>query len=286
MESDSLINLFVNEHGNYNRLLQFNVIISFILILFCFSKIFGLENSMYIIILIVFGIYITNSYVKSISNQVVDTNKLIYLKLQNLQEKMYEFIQYKINNTTIGNQKISNVKQEELFAKNKLDALYIDSNLIEFLYSIISLYDYNPNEFYLLITGTNNILKLQLEIEQLRNQNGPFPENIQEMLKTAIQLRTNCMNNIQNFIYSVPKIKIMYKYIDTVSNTYYSLITQHIKQINIYYKLNIKQNGINSMTSFININENGDFANDFDTIDNHSVIPSKFNNHKFVDLFI
>ena len=282
----SLINLFVNEHGIYNRLLQFNVIISFILILFCFSKIFGLQNSMYIIVLIVFGIYITNSYVKSISNKVVDTNKLIYLKLQSIQEKMYEFIQYKINHTTMGNQKISNIKQKELFHKNKLDALYINSNLIEFLYSITSLYDYNPNEFYLLITGTNNILKLQLEIENLRKDNGPFPENIQEMLQTAIQLRTNCMNNIQNFIYSVPKIKVMYNYIDIVSNTYYSLISQHIKQIHTYYKLNIKQNGINSMTKFININENGDFANDFDTIDNFSAIPSKFNTHKLIDLYI
>ena len=142
----------------------------------------------------------------------------------------------------------------------------MNSNLIEFLYSITSLYDYNPNEFHLLIIGTNNILKLQLEIEQMISEGGPFPENIQEMLQTAIQLRTNCMNNIQNFIYSVPKIKVMYNFIDTVSNTYYSLISKHLTQINAYYKLNIKQNGINSMTTFININENGDFANDFKKI--------------------
>lgn len=281
---DYIINLFVNENNN---ILQFNIILLFFIIIVCFSKIFGLETSTYIIILSMFAIFICNNYVKNISNNIIDSNKEVYFKLQILQEKMYEYIQYKINHTTLGTRKLSERKQQELYEDNKLSSLYINSNLINFLYNIVKMYDYNPNEYYLLIKNTNDILRLQREIEEFNGDGKTFPENIQEMLESAIELRVNCINNIQNFIYSVPKTKKMYNYITTILNTYYSLITVNIKQINIYYNINIKQKGINSMTKFINTS--GNFAKDFDIIDNYSVIPSKLNNNnnlKLIDLYV
>jgi hypothetical protein len=86
-----------------------------------------------------------------------------------------------------------------------------------------------------LLKGTNNILKLRKEIEDFYGFEKKYPENIHEMLQIAMQLKINCMNNIQNFIYSVPKTKKMYTYIDNIIQTYNILITKNIKIIHKYH---------------------------------------------------
>lgn len=275
---DDIINLFTKEHGIYNEIFKFRVIIFFIVVLLIFTKIQLTGKSVFVLLSLVLSIYLSNLYVKVNKNELDDTNKLIYFKLQSLQSKTYEYIQYKIKNNL--GQKIN---IDLLYSKNKLDALYIDSNLIVFLYSIIKLSDYNPNEFYLLLKGTNNILKLKNEIEKYFDSNNNYPQNISEMLQNIINLKVNCINNIQNFIYTVPKTNIMYKYIDSIIVEYSVLITKNIKVIHKYHLDYIKQNGINNTTVFVNINS----TKGFDSISNYSVIPGKKQNeHKLIDLYI
>lgn len=247
---DNLINLFNKGNSNYDKVLQFGSIIIFIIVLVLFSKIFD-KN---IIFLVLFALIFSEFYVKVNKSDLNDENKLILYKLNSLQEKIYEFINYRINLVTNGNLKLSSQDKKILFEKNKLDSLYIDSDIIEFLYSILKLYDYNQDEFYLLVKGTNNILKLRKEIENFYISSNDIPINTAEMIENAIILKRNCMNNLQNFIYKVPKIKKMYMFIDKSIEVYNILISRNIYIMNYIYKIG-KNKEINIMTKFINLNE-------------------------------
>ena len=279
---DDIINLFTKEHGIYKDMLKFNVILFFIIVLFFIVKLNLFNNSIFLIVAFIFALYATNIYVKVTHDDLTDNNKIISYKLDSLQVKMYDFIKYKIDISTINNQHLSKKDAQKLYDSNKLDSLYIDSNIIVFLYSIIKLYDYNPAEFYLLLKGTNNILKIKNDIEKYYAAEGIYPENIHEMLQITLNLKSNCMNNMQNFIYSVPKTNKMYKYIDDIIVTYNILLTNNIKIIHKYHLNHIKQHGINSNTIFIDIN----VSKPFDQMANHSLIPGKHNlKHDLIDLY-
>ena len=281
---DEVINLFTKEHGVYKQIFKFQTILFFSIILIIFTKFNFFNNySVFIILAFIFTLFLTNIFVKVNQDDLADTNKIIYFKLESLQDKIYDYIQRKISISTVGNQKVSSKDLQLLYEKNKMDSLYIDANMIDFLYSIIKLYDYNQNEYYLLLKGTNNILKLRKDIETFYDAESKHPENIHEMLQIAMKLKVNCMNNMQNFIYSVPKTNKMYQYIDTIIESYTILITKNIKIIHNYHLNYIKKNGINSNTIFIDINS----TRGFDADNNHSVIPGKIQNkHSLIDLYI
>lgn len=271
---DDIVNLFTQEHGGYQEDFKFKVIIVFLIIIIFFTKFFS--NYIGIIIVITFALIITNFYIKVNNKQINDNNQNLIFKLDSLQNKIYEFIQNKI--TLDSNNNIKD--KQKLFATNKLDSLYIDGNLIVFLYSIIKLYDYNPNEYYLLLKGTNNILRLKKDIEIFYQANNNYPENISEMLQIAIELKTNCMNNLQNNIYKVPKIIKMYNYIDNSLIIYNKLISNNITQMHLYNQNYIKKNGVNTRTQFVNIN----YPKGFDPITDHSIDPN-LNLQKLIDLY-
>lgn len=281
---DEIVNLFTREHGVFQQLFKFEVVIVFIAITILFGKLLG-QDYVGVIILTAFGLYLTNLYVKVNNTNVNDRNKDIYLQLQSLQNLTYAFIKYKINIVSTSSQSVTEEDKQKIFNKNKLDSLYIDSNLIEFLSSITTLSEYNPFEFYMLVKGTNNILKLKNQMEKFYEANGDYPENINEMFEVTLQLKTNCMNNLQNFIYSVPKTNVMYKYIDNILNTYNILISKNIKEMHNYHRDYIRKHGVNNRTKFYNL----EFAKDFDAMSNHPVIPSKFtkgSNQGLIDLYV
>jgi hypothetical protein len=280
---DDVINLFTREHGVYKKIFKFQVILFFVILLFVLTKLDLFSNSVYILMSMIFAIYLTNLFIKTNQNDLTDNNKIINIKLDTLQSKVYQYINYKITISSTSGQKLSKDDIKKIYDKNKLDVLYIDANMIIYLYSILPLYEYNNQEFYLLLKGTNNILKLRHDIERFYESEGKYPENIHEMLQIAIQLKTNCMNNLQNFIYTVPKQNQMYSYIDNVLMTYNSLITRNIKKIHKYHLDYIKTNGINSNTIFIDINT----SKYYDPMVNHSVIPSKEGlKHSLIDLYV
>jgi len=280
---DDLVNLFIKEHGIYQQNFQVHTLLLFIVIIIIFTKVFSTKSIM-IIIVVAFALYISNLYVKVNNSQINDINKDTFDKLEELQNKIYEFVQFKLKLISVSNQTITPDDEIKLFEKNKLDSLYIDSNLILFLHSIIQLNDYNPNEFYMLLKGTNNILKIKNDIEKFYIANNDYPENINEMVETAIQLKANCMNNLQNFIYTIPKMKIMNTYIDSLLENYNILISRNIKQLYNYHRDNIRKHGVNTRTTFINLN-----TKNYDVLSNHPIIPSKFtngNNAHLVDLYV
>lgn len=277
---DSLINLFTQGYGKYKQFLQFQVIVLFLIIITFFSKIYD-KTYGFVIILIIFGLIMSNTFVKVIDNDINDKNKITLFKLTALQGKVNDYIQTKLDLVSTGNIVLSQKDIDLLVEKNKIKSLYIDSSMIEFLYSIITLYQYNPNEYYLLLKGTNNILKLVNETDKFNESNGLPPENISTLLQSAMTLRVNCLNNLQNFIYTVPKGTGMNKYLEKCIVIYDNLISGSIKKLyeyNIKY-INIK--GINTQTQFIKLNE----TRPFEQNDNYNTTPTK-NSGKLIDLYI
>lgn len=295
---DPLINLFSNEHGQYQNNFKIQVILLFLLVLIVFSKIWGSTTTgIFVILLVTFALYITNTYVKYntiINNDLDDNNKQTFIKLNTLQSKVYTHIQNKIKQSTQSGLKLSQSDQIALLNKNKLSSLYTDATLVHFFYSILPLYEYNNDEFYLLLKGTNNILKLRKEIEDYYNANknnktifkqklpsfrsDPIPkpepvylENLSEMFEIAIELKTTCVNALQNIIYSVPKTNKMYSYIDQVIQRYVILINRHLDVFQKYNNDSISSTGINNKTKFINYTH----TKGFDAMVNHSIIPTK-----------
>lgn len=295
---DNLVNLFTNEHGQFQNNFKIQVILLFLFVLVLFSKIWGANNTgIFVILAISFALYISNIYVKVNTiqnNDLDDNNKQTFIKLNTLQSKVYNYVRNQIIQATGNGLKLSKNDQIVLLNKNKLESLYIDSTLIHFLFSILPLYDYNPDEFYILLKGTNNILKLQKEIEDyyLANKDikqeykqkmvsfrtDPIPkiepkflENLSEMFEIAIQLKTESLNSLQNIIYSVPKTNKMYTYIDNVIQRYTVLINRHLDVFQKYNNDSIKFTGITNRTKFINYKH----TKGFDRLANHPIIPSK-----------
>lgn len=292
---ESLVNLFTNEHGNFQTNFKINTLLVFLSLLVIFSKIWGSNiQGIFIILLITICLYFTNIYVNMSDNVLNDNNKQIQIKLQTLQSKILEYIKKKIILKTNSGIKLSKNDQINIFNKNILDSLYTDSTLIYFLYSILPLYEYNNDEFYIVVKGTNNILKLLKEIEDYNNSNkniknnyiqrlpsfrtDPIPkiepiylENLAEMFQIAIQIKTTCVNSLQNIIYSVPKTTKMYDYIDNITERYIILINRKLEKFQKYNNDSIKYNGITNKTKFINYKQ----TKGFDSFENHSVIPSK-----------
>ena len=303
---DNLINLFINEHGQYKNNFKIQVILLFIFVLIVFYKI-NFNTGIYVILAISFSLYISNIYVKvntTQNNDLDDDNKKTFIKLNTLQSKVYTHIHNQIILANVSGLILSKNDQIALFNKNKLDSLYIDSTLIHFFYSILPLYEYNSNEFYLLLKGTNNILKLQKEIQDyyLSNKDNtqqysqklpsfrtdPLPkieskflENLSEMFEIAIQLKTESLNSLQNIIYSVPKTTKMYTYIDNAIQRYTILINRHLDIFQKYNNDSIQFTGITNKTKFINYKH----TKGFDRSVNHPIIPTKEPNN-LIQLYV
>lgn len=265
-------NLFLKQHGSFARWLQFETIAVFVIVLVVLTQAFE-KNYGFVIILLVFAFYVTNTYVSVKNDKINDFNSITMVKLQTLQSKMYDHINYKANLSKTSGQTMSKSELNKLYKRNELDSMYIDANLIHFLFSIIKLYDYNPDLYFSLLKGTNNILRIQKEIDTFYEANQKYPQNITELLQIALDLRTNTVNNLHDFIYTIPKTSQMYSYIGDSTERYATLISRITDTIYQSYKNNIDQTGINTTTKFVSYNT----TKAFDPEKNHTVIPGKKN---------
>lgn len=261
--------LFLQDHGSFSKNLQFQTLVIFIVVIIFFTKYFN-KTYGFVIILIVFALYLANTYVVINNDKTNDFNSVTMVKLQRLQSKMYDHIRNKISLVKNTNtQSIPTNQLQKLYKENELDALYIDANLIHFLDSIIALSDYNSDLFFSLLKGTNTILRIKRDIDRYYESNGEYPENTSELLESALQIRSNTINNLHNFIYTVPKTSKMYTYINDSIDRYNVLISRITDSIHKSYKNNIQLRGINTTTKFVSYNN----TKPFDVSQNHSIQP-------------
>lgn len=247
-------NLFLKQHGKFAKNLQFETIVVFCVVIIILTQSFE-KTYGFVILLLVFAFWIANSYVAITNDKINDFNSVTMVKLQTLQSKVYDTIRQKINlvNNT-GDQAMARKDINKIYKMNELDAMYIDANLIHFLFSVVKLHDYNPDLFLSLLKGTNNILRIRKELDTFYESNGEYPENTSEMLDVALQLRSNTINNLHDFIYTVPKTSKMYSYIGDSVERYSTLISRVTDSVHISYKKNIEQRGINATTKFVTYN--------------------------------
>lgn len=277
---ENIVNLFLNDHGMYARWMQFEVLVLAIFATICITYIFP-NNYAYVIILFVFVLYIVQTYLAIKDTGVSDNNKLTMFKLNKLQKAINDSIHQKLTRVNNTKQKLPKSIITQVFENNKLDYLYLDANMIQFLYTLLPLHEMNPDEFYLFIKGINNILELRAQIENFFEQNKEYPQNTSEMFETAIQLKTNTLNNLHNFIYSVPTTNVMYKYIENVLERYNILITRNLDTMHFYYSQNIIKRGIRNSTKFVNFGG----TKHFQETDNHTLIAQK-NTNKTIQFYV
>lgn len=273
---NNILDLFTEGNGTYDKELQFEVVLIVIGLIVFFNYYFT-NNYGFVIILLTFVIYIASMWLKARTSASVDFNKMTLYKLRRIQKGVNDVVEIKIRQirkTSSGN--ISKRELRRLYASNKLESLYIDANMIHFIDSLSPLREYNPSEYVLFVKGVNGILRIRREIEEFLEANGEgsYPVNITEMFGSAIELKSKTTNNLHNFIYTVPKTSVMYRYIDDIIGRYMVLITRNLDAIDRYYKDNISRKGINNSTKFITY----DTTKGYDALDNHPLTPRKQNN--------
>ena len=275
---DNLKNLFTKQHGSFFKSLQFETIVIFLFIIFFFTYYF--KNSYgFVIILIVFSLFISSSYVDVKKEELSDFNQITLAKLQKLQNFINSVLTNKLR--SINKKMLTPLEKQKLYQSNVLDSLYIDANMIHFLESILPMAKYNETQFLLILNGTNNILKIKNEIDTYYESNKTYPENTSELFQMANNLKINVINDIHEFIYTIPKNQIMRNYLRDIIDRYSVLIGRISDSIHESYKNNIKQRGINVSTNFVSYDE----TKPFDQLSNHSTIP-ELNNNKLQRFYI
>lgn len=211
---------------------------------------FSLNFTEFIFISTFFWGFIT--YYKTIFNiKQLDNNETILYKLNVIQNKVNDYINYKLsllNNQNFG-EILSQSDIKKIFEKNILDSLYIDSNLINFIHSIIYLFDYNNESMYFFVMYTNLILKSKIQLELFDSQNS-LPNTTQSFIEENIINYLQAINYLQSTIYTIPKNITIQNNLYNIIKTYSSLMKTHLKFLYNINKKFIDINGININTKF------------------------------------
>lgn len=265
-----IITLFTKGNGEYKRTLKFDAIALSVVIIIIFTTLFA-KNYGFVIILLLFVYYIANTYVIVKTGYLEDRNAQTMIKLQKIQDTINSLVMERIRIMTNSNQKLSKLEKQKMLEANRVKNLYMDSDMIHFIYAIIPFSEYNGQEFLLFMRGVDNILETKRLMEEFYESNDTFPENTSEMFEIAIQLKSNTINNLHNYVYSVPKQKDMMAYLDKIVEKYNILISRNLDTMHKYYLMNLSKRGIKNTTKFVSYNE----ARPFDEMSNHSLVPNK-----------
>jgi hypothetical protein len=276
----SLIELFSKGHGSASKQLQFKVLVLSIVIATVIGMYFNKTYAFVIILLFAVG-YIADTYVAVETQSKTDVNKAIYMKLQTLQSLSDKYMTNQIAHLGQTGVSLSKKQVQDIYNTNKLDSMFLDANLIEFLYSIRNLAAYNMQNFYALLKTVNNVLRIRKENEVYFESNGVYPENVAEMFEIAIDMKSKAINHVHNFIYSAPKTSAISPYMNDITNRFHVLISRNLDVINAQYKFAMKQNGITTSTKFVTYNTTKPYEN----MTNHPVVPAKGSQGKLLDYF-
>lgn len=240
----------IRKNGMFARSLQFESLALFCIVLTLMVYFFPTTYG-FVILNLMFAAYITLNFYNYKRDDVTNFNDQTMLKLHGLQNHCNEFVLTKYKLMSQSTLKPDNKTFKRSLDKAQMKHLYMDATIIHFLDSISVLYKSNPSEFYKLLKGIDELLRLENEMEVFYESNGYYPTNTSEMTESAIQLRSNTLNNLHNFIYTVNKDKAMYKYLKTSMDRLDDLLSRHITKLHKYQQDHNKITGINTNTKFI-----------------------------------
>lgn len=199
------------------------------------------------VLLIIVGLVIIEMFLKYKSSKLTDLNKITLYKLYSVQKSVYNYIEsQRLKNPNLTTKQIQDIKK-----KNKLEYLYLDANIINFLYDILYLNEYNPEVYYSLLKTINNILNLRYMIENYYNETNNLPENcytIYEQINIEI---LEAMNYIHSFIFSIPKANKMYQQHKVLQDRLYILLKRHSDFAKRACELKNQKEGVNNDTKII-----------------------------------
>lgn len=246
----NVVNLLNSPDRTFNKTLKTQSLI--LITVFVSILVFTFRDDYWkIVILLAATIIITDVYIGTKTESLVDDNKETMKKLNEIQKKMYEYVDLDLKTKKVIP---SPSDLNKIYESAKMTSLYIDAELVSFIHSILAMYDYSPSEFYKMVNGTNVILGMLSDIRRFYKANKAYPNNTSDMLKRALEIKSNCLNNIHNFIYSIPKQKEFFKYHSNVMNRYDKLLTRIVNEIHKHDSRNIQLTGVNSSTKFSDYN--------------------------------
>lgn len=273
---EDIYNLFTIGHDRFDKILQFETI-TVIVITILLLNLFFPSTYAFVIILLVFVLFLANVYVKVRQTSTINFNKETELKLQEIQLEIVKIYEERNNkfryqfHTNKGNLSIPLLKN-----------LYYDSSLIHFLHGLLPLAKYNTSEYYKIVKGVDSILMLLREMEEYYTANNTFPEFSSEMFEYAINLKSNTINNLHDFIYSLPASKPLLEYHSLLMHRFNLLLINILDTMHTHYQSNIKIRGVNTLTKFVNYNQ----IKHYDIEHNHVVLPGKSHKkHKSIKFF-
>lgn len=220
---------------------QFLYIVITIIIFFIVSKLVDVQLYHFMgLILVVLFVY--NYQNRKDLTSSTDMELLDY-KLAALQLKMYDYITNYIHKL---NPSISNVDLQNVKSRSVLDYMYLDANMINLMYSLIDLYQYNPDSFQKMLKCVNNLLHIRNDLQYL----GPIdrPADHFEIAESLAQKATNYLHTFQ---LSVPKNTVTVKLLSDALKRFQILIKRNLDIIVKICNKDAKDN-LNSSTTFIN----------------------------------
>jgi hypothetical protein len=274
---DDIYKLYTDGHDKFERILQFETIIVIVVVILALTFYFP-NTYAFVIILLVFVLFLANIYIKARQTTSINFNKETVIKLKEIQLEIAKISQQRNEKFGYQFQTMSGFKGN--MSISSINNLFYDSTLIHFLHSLLSLTKYNTIEYYKIVKGVDSILLLLREMEEYYEANDAFPENTSEMFEYAIQLKSNVMNNLHDFIYSLPVSTS--KYHSRLMYRFNVLLMKILDTIHGHYLSNIKIRGMNTNTKFVNYNR----TKHYDFENNHNILPGKCNKiHRKINFF-
>jgi hypothetical protein len=199
-----------------------------------------------------FSLFMAYIYLNYSTNFLDDNNRLITYKLNYIQSLVYDHITYKFivfkNQGSAGlNQSslLQNLDFERIYRDSYLDALYLDSDLIEFLYLNKHLYDKNQEGFVYFVLSTNSFMRV---LKELKDKDHSLPDNTQSLIQVALDKYTNALEFLKSFIFNIESGSMAMKQLNDTINNYIELMYFNVLQLENFNLLFIKEYGINNST--------------------------------------
>jgi hypothetical protein len=239
----------LDKHGIYKTRFKFRVLALFTTIL-VLSFLFK-SNAEYanVIFIILFGLFISDTYTQVFEGFIEDNNQTLMSHLEYLQT-LSDRYQRRLLEDKKGIQ-LSKESIENIIQSKRLDSMYMDANLIQFLYDFSDMSQYNPRQFYLILKGVNQILKIKRQQEDYYKANGAYMKNTTSNLQAAMKLKTNVLNNMHDMIYTIPKVEELKEYLYKSTIQLDELLGKILDDLYDAYSEKVKLDGPDVATVYI-----------------------------------
>ncbi|ARR74969.1 hypothetical protein SAGO17_0050, partial [Mimivirus AB-566-O17] len=257
-----------NLNSVYRKRHVFQLVVLGFVLVFMYRLYIPFENSGYIMTMATLIGTVLWFIIKNYTNKKVDMNETIQYRLENIQSRMYSYVDTRMRRiSTSDSNNLSRKIYSENLSRMRLDYLYMDVALINFLYDLLFLYKYNNDSFASMVIGVNGILSIRNELEEYYNSNGHLPDTVTSSVDSAKELMTKTLNYTHTFVYSLPK-SLDSGLTSSIISKMHKLLKVHVVVIKKFAVRKNVQEGINKRTRFTEMRDHLPEARDT-SVDDH-----------------